>query len=72
MVVAVDRTDGFRAGRPRVLFTDSYVRNERVSFYDVAPDGEHFVMVSRSGSGAQGMFVLVQGFSEELKRLVPN
>lgn len=71
MVVAVDRTDGFRAGRPRVLFSDSYLRGPQ-TFYDIAPDGERFVMVSRSGSGAQGTFVLVQGFSEELKRLAPN
>jgi serine/threonine-protein kinase len=69
MVVAVDGTDGFRVGRPRVLFSDTYKRNGQVAQYDVAPDGQRFLMVSTSG--ARGAFVLVQGFFEELKRLVP-
>lgn len=72
MVVAVDATDGFRAGRSRALFSDSYKRNAQNAQYDVAPDGEHFIMVSTSASGTQGTFVLVQNFFEELKRLVPN
>ena len=72
MVVSVDGTDGFRPAVPQVLFSDPYTRNANVPTYDIAPDGEHFVMVSRSGSGAQGTFVLVQNFLEELKRLAPN
>lgn len=50
----MDWTDGFHAGRPRVLFSDSYRRGEQQHGTASPPDGEHFVMVSTSGSRVQG------------------
>jgi serine/threonine-protein kinase len=46
-----------------------FIRN-----YDIAPDGQHFLMVKLGGSSAVGVspqIVVVQHFDEELKRLVP-
>jgi serine/threonine-protein kinase len=43
--------------------------------YDVAPDGQRFLMLKAAGSDAAGaptQIVVVQHFDEELKRLVPT
>ena len=76
MAVAVDGTNGFRAGAPRALFEGAYLyQGANGPMYDVAPDGEHFVFIraARGDEGPRdGRLILVQNFFEELKRLVPN
>ena len=67
MVVTVDATDGFRPGTPRVLFADSYVRDSNAAMYDIAPDGEHFVMVAAGVSGTQGTLILIEDWFTELR-----
>jgi len=73
MVVDVGRQADFRAGRPRLLFTGTYERSATRANYDVAPDGESFVMLNSGGDAraATQVNVLINWF-EELKRLVPT
>ncbi|MEQ1857133.1 MAG: protein kinase [Longimicrobiales bacterium] len=73
MAVAVRADPGFSVGTPSVLFPGAdYQRNIVHRQYDVAPDGERFIMVRRVGAGQQSRLVLVQGFFEELARIAPS
>jgi Tol biopolymer transport system component len=67
MAVAVRTQPEFASGQPQVLFEVVY--EEFVSFYDVLPDGEHFVMVQEE---PQTRLHVVLNWSEELKRLAPT
>jgi hypothetical protein len=67
MAVTVRAQPEFTSGKPQVLFEVAY--EEYVSFYDVHPDGEHFVMVQEE---PQTRLHVVLNWSEELKRLVPT
>jgi hypothetical protein len=62
-------------GRQRVLFSARpYVTEAVHQGYDVAPDGQRFVMIRRGtvqGSGEPPL-VVVENFFEELKRKVPR
>ena len=40
--------------------------------YDVSSDGEHFAILSDNPGAAAREIRVIQNFSEELKRLVPN
>jgi len=75
MAVAVDVTNGLRAASPRRLFDGPYLaQGANGPNYDVAPDGEHFVLM-RTGTdegGRAGRLILVENFFEELKARVPN
>ena len=71
MAVEVELGATFRAGAPQPLFVDRHVRSSdlnnvnRVPQYDVAPDGQHFVMLQSELGTAS--FVLMQNFLEELE-----
>ena len=70
-LMAVDvATDGELAlGTPRALFEHSSPE----SAYDVGTDGERFIMIDASVSrAAPTELILVQNWTEELKRLVPS
>ena len=73
-VMAVDvRTEpDFRVGTPRLLFEGSYRTGNH---YDVAPDGQHFVMIREGSPNDQSSpadFIVVLNWFEELKRLAPT
>jgi serine/threonine-protein kinase len=75
MVVSIQPGEVFVTSPPRKLFDGAYypprgpnLLNERA--YDVAPDGQRFLMIKELPSDAPG-FVVVQHWPEELKRLVP-
>ena len=72
MTVAVETADGFRPGTPRELFRGQFVRDSNSAYYDVALDGERFVMV-QSESAAEQRTVLhfVLHFDEELRQRLP-
>ena len=66
MAVDVDTRDGLALGRPRTLF-------EKEGGFDVAPDGQHFVMNERVESEPPpSELILVKHWVEELERLVPT
>jgi len=74
MVVDVETGPVFRAGTARALFEGRY----RVAAgglnqnYDVAPDGQRFVMVRAAGESGPPQIRLVLNFFEELKAKVGN
>ena len=74
MSVACETAAGFRSGGPVELFQGSFT-GFLGRFYDVSPDGSRFLMVRDVTASAPGSssarIVLVQGFAEEVKRLVP-
>jgi hypothetical protein len=69
MVVDVETDGELTLGEPRVLFETS----SGVRAYDVAPDGERFALIVPGESQeAESDLILVQNWTEELKRLVPT
>ena len=74
MAVPVRTELAFEAGSPQVLFTGIYAG--RVGrMYDVAPDGQRFLMIKPAETteeGVENQVILVQNWFEELKRLVPT
>jgi serine/threonine-protein kinase len=73
MAVPVETTPTFRPGKPTVLFEMPPVFSSALasgwSLWDIAPDGQRFLMVIPGGSG-QTEIVVVLNWAEELKRLV--
>jgi len=67
-VVPLTLAPTFRPGPPRVLF-----EREKVLFgFDVAPDGEHFVIVEAADATPERLeIVLIPNWFEELKAKVP-
>jgi hypothetical protein len=65
------------AGAPTKMLDGHYVVSTTGNFprnYDIAADGQRFLMIKAAGSEATGtlpQIVVVQHFDEELKRLVP-
>ena len=75
MSVAVSIASGFTTGRPtKILDTRRYYFGATQRTYDVSADGLRFLMINGSGSDQDltaASIVVVQNWSEELKRLVP-
>ena len=70
MAVDVTSKPGFAAGKPRVLFEGSYEPTVfTVANYDVAPDGQRFLMLKRTDqrAAAPTQITLVLNWLEELK-----
>jgi hypothetical protein len=78
MVVDVRLGDVVTAGRPRVLWEamgTRYPAGTGGRTYDVAPDGQRFLMIQQRDSAPQtppAYVVLVQNWLDELKRLAPT
>jgi hypothetical protein len=73
MAVPVVTGPAFSAGTPRLLFEGPFRTDGPSRSYDVAPDGQRFLMVQEvQWPQAQvSQMVLVQNWVEELKRLAP-
>ena len=70
MTVSVETTPEFRAGTPTVVFPDEdYLRGSGVQ-YDIAPDGQRFLMIYQ-GDVSSNNVTVVENWHQELKRLVP-
>ena len=71
VAVRVETGAAFSVGAATPLFADTtFQRADVHRQYDVTPDGKRFIMVRPKNSGHQSRLILVQNFSEELKRLV--
>ena len=77
MSTSVEDGSTFRAGNPTRLFEGPYFANLNAAgrTYDVSPDGQRFLMIKEGAStdatSAPREIVVVQNWTEELKRLVP-
>ncbi|MDX1385724.1 MAG: hypothetical protein R3190_18880, partial [Thermoanaerobaculia bacterium] len=62
-----------RVGEPRPLFDDRYLKGElgQTANYDVAADGERFLMIELEDPGKQEIVVVLDWFTE-LERLAPT
>ena len=75
MVVDIDPGEARSLlGKPRLLFERDFLFSAYSEvLYDVMPDGQHFVMIDGSTSTPPPTeLILVQNWTEELKRLVPT
>jgi len=70
-VVSIKTEPTFTQGSPRVLFTGNYQSNSANRQYDVAPDGQRFLMIKQEQTEVTQINVVLNWF-EELKRLVPT
>ncbi|MEE8362052.1 MAG: protein kinase, partial [Gemmatimonadales bacterium] len=70
-VIAAEVLEGatFIAGEQRVLFTSPEILGGDAT-WDLAPDGEHFVVIRSRGLGAEGELVLVDNITTELRERV--
>jgi serine/threonine protein kinase len=78
MAVDIDTRRVFHAGKPHPLFEGPYAANSPMRAYDVAPDGQHFVLIRPSTDAAKAaqpppppQMHVVLNWTEELKRRVP-
>ncbi len=73
MVMEIKPGPTFVAGERKTLFPLSrYLTNSAHQQYAITPDDERFVMVRLSDPDRTDRLVVVEGFFEELKRLVPK
>ncbi len=70
-VVSIKTEPTFTYGSPVVLFTGNYFTDILNRQYDVAPDGQRFLMIKQEQTGEAQINVVLNWF-EELKRLVPT
>jgi serine/threonine protein kinase/Tol biopolymer transport system component len=70
MAVQVQTTPTLLAGIPRRLFTGPYVGVDGDRKFDVAPDGQRFLMIERINDARH--FIIVQNWFEELKSMAPT
>ena len=72
MAVKVSATGTFSAGRPEILFEHEYFQagGPGIMNYDVAPDGQRFLMLKRAdNSGAR--LTVVQGLTQLIRQHMP-
>jgi hypothetical protein len=74
MSVAIEAKPAFTAAKPRLLFEGPYVGGHpsEGGNYDVAPDGQRFVMIEEVDPLVTSRINIVANWFEELKRLVPT
>jgi eukaryotic-like serine/threonine-protein kinase len=78
MVVALEPGPTLRVGTPRVLFEGDYVEEapgQGAHNYDVTGDGRRFLLMvpaRQEGREIENQIIVVQNWTEELKRLVPT
>ena len=79
MVVPIATEPTFKAGKPRVLFEGEYfptfAGNRDTQFYDISPDGQHFLMIKESGVTQlpePRRIHVVENWFNELQYLVPT
>jgi hypothetical protein len=76
MAVDIDTKQGFNAGKPHLLFEGPYAVNNPMRGYDVAPDGQHFVLIRPAAEAARPVqpppthITVVLNWTEELERRV--
>ncbi len=72
MAAAVELQPKFHTGMPKPLFDSTNLRDYHLGDYDVAPDGQRFVMIrTREEGAAPRSLSVVLGWFDDLVRRVP-
>jgi hypothetical protein len=78
MGVPVVTGESFEAGRPGLVVSGSYYAGPRGRTYDVAPDGQRFLMIKEGGTASPDdplagltQIHVVQNWHQELLERVP-
>jgi serine/threonine-protein kinase len=74
MSVVIDEGGGFKASKPQMVFEGKY-KIETIALlpsYDLAANGDRFVMMKSDGDATPTRLNLVVGWFEDLKRRVPS
>jgi Tol biopolymer transport system component len=71
MAVSIETSPALELGTPVQLFTGAYMGVDGDRKFDIAPDGERFLMIERVDPTTSRQLVVVQGWSAELERLSP-
>jgi eukaryotic-like serine/threonine-protein kinase len=73
MAATITTTPSFSIGTPRKLFEGIFTVSSGARSYDVTPDGRRFIMVQPHEQAPLpvSQIVVVQNWSEELKRIAP-
>ena len=72
MVVSIQTEPSFKPGDPSPLFAGNFYDQDHWPSYDIAPDGERFVMMEKVELEPLTQINVVLNWFEELKRLVPT
>jgi hypothetical protein len=74
MAATIMTTPSFSIGTPRKLFQGSFTVSDLSRSYDVTADGRRFIMVQPREQAPLpvSQIVVVQNWSEELKRIAPT
>lgn len=72
MAVSIRARPAFSAGAPRLLFQGIYFATGH--YYDVMPDGKHFLFIKETGQGNQAtqINVVLNWTTELLQRMRAN
>jgi serine/threonine-protein kinase len=69
MVVDILTENGFKAGKPKILFTGKFRRDPYGVYYDIHPDGDRFVMVKEAEiDTTENRIRIIQNFDKEVER----
>ena len=73
MSVRIGTAPAFVAGTPETLFERVDLQGAWRRSYDVAPDGQRFLItVRKEQPAAPAQMIFVHNWTEELKRIVPT
>jgi serine/threonine-protein kinase len=72
MAVPINPGSTFSAGTPRPLFEGPYLPPLASRTFDISRDGQRFLMIKENVAVTPRELVVVQNWTEELKRLVPT
>jgi hypothetical protein len=72
MAVPINSGSTFSAGTPRPLFEGPYLPPLASRTFDISRDGQRFLMIKENVAVTPRELVVVQNWTEELKRLVPT
>ena len=77
MVVSIQTGSPFVAGSPAVVFERPYLVGPGGRAYDIAPNGQRFLMLREGADGDSqnappDRFIIVENWFEELRRRVPT
>jgi serine/threonine protein kinase/Tol biopolymer transport system component len=67
LAVQIESGEALRVGKPSVLFTGDFLGAGRAPVFDVAPDGERFVMVKSDEASTLRQLTVVQHWFDELR-----